>query len=186
MKRLFWFFGFAALLAAFGCGGCEGNNTGEVQSGRILVTPDPVAFSQVPIGESEAVTLLVMNVEPDPLTVFEVELRARDGGSMAGLELTGVPEGEFEVTADGEVELTLTYTPQAGQPTPAAEIAFVSSDDRYSRDEPKLVPVDALGNNPRLEIVPATVRFARLPPGERDDHTVSSPTVTSATTSKTS
>lgn len=164
--------GLFAFVATLGCGGCENNNVTTAGSGQILVSPDPVAFSQVPIGETETITLLVMNVEPDPLTIFEISLQGRDGGSTAGLELEGATTEEFEIPGEGEIELQLSYSPAVGQPAPEAEIVFVSSDDRFTREEPKTVPINTLGNEPRLEVVPTPVRFARLPPGERSEQTV--------------
>ncbi len=159
---------FAFLFVAQACGGCgPDNNIDQGSSGQIAVSPDPIAFAQVPIGQTDVIAVTILNVADEPLTVFEVQLRGRDGGITDGLELTGVPDGEFQIDANGEQILELAYTPAVGLPSPRAELVIVSSDQRFTRDDPTIVRIDTLGNEPRLEVVPNTVRFSRLPPGER-------------------
>ena len=167
-----WLFYLLMLfLIATGCD-CNGDDVTGGQSGQILVSPDPIAFAQVPVGSTDAVTVLVLNVDPEPLTIFDIELVARDGGNTNGLSLDGVPGTPFDIPADGQVEFTLSYSPKDGEAAPRAVLRFPSTDARFTRDEPKLVNVDALGNEPRLEVIPEQVRFARQPPGNREEQVV--------------
>lgn len=170
MKRLSFFirtFLFASLAVVTACGGCEDDVT-DVSSGSILVTPNPIAFSEVDIGDTGEIFVVVSNNEPAPLTVFEMRLEPREGGTIDGLSLEGAPEGEYVVESTEPVSFSVQYTPTAGQDPPAANLVFVSSDPRFTTDEPLTVPVDALGNSPRIDVTPNVVRFTRQAPGSRD------------------
>ena len=166
-----WLFLSLLLGLVVGCGNCE-SSTDAAESGQILISPDPIAFAQVPIGTSEDLVVLVLNVASEPLTLFDVVLEGRDGGSTTGLELVERPDVPFEIDADGQTQFLLRYTPQEGQTAPRARLRFPSTDARFTRDEPKVVNIDALGNEPRIEVIPNSVRFPRLPPGEREEQTV--------------
>lgn len=154
------------------CGGCDDEEFEQARSGRILVSPSPIAFSQVPIGASETLDVSVINLASDSLTVFSADLRAGEGGSIEGLEVDGLPAGEFEVAADGQLDFTVTYTPTEAAPAARGELVFVNSDDRFTRDEPLVVPIEALGNSPRIDTQPRVVRFARSAPGTRESQEV--------------
>ena len=80
MMKHSWLFACLFFALLVGCGACGGNNVDVGDSGQILVSPDPIAFSQVAIGESEALPVLLFNVDTDPLTIFDLTLDARDGG----------------------------------------------------------------------------------------------------------
>lgn len=170
MKNLWWITLLLAL--SVGCGNCGGNNVSGGDSGTMIVNPDPVAFSQVPIGESEDVVVFVINDDPEALTLFDITLEPRDGGSVDGLQLIDVPTVPVEIEGDGQIQFTLRYTPAEDQTAPRASLVIPSTDARFTRDEPKRVNVDALGNNPRIEVVPQSVRFPRLPPGDRETQSV--------------
>lgn len=162
-------FGLLAMVLLVGCGNCGANNVSAAASGQLLVSPDPVGFAQVPIGQSEATTVTLLNVDLSPLTIYDIQLEARgDGGSVEGIALEELPDFPLEIPAEGQVQLVVRYTPEVGQRTPRAQLVIPSSDARYTADEPKTVAIDALGNEPRLEAVPAAVRFVRLTPGNRD------------------
>ncbi len=156
-----------------GCSGCDDEQVGAASSGQILVTPDPIAFSRVPIGQSETVDAFIINQANDELTVFSTRLRpAGDGGSIEGLEVQGLPIGEFTVGADAEFEFSVTYTPSEDVPPASAELVFISSDDRFTREDPLVVSIDALSNEPRIDVQPRIVRFARSAPGSRETQQV--------------
>jgi hypothetical protein len=173
MNRFKFLFVLFSVALLFGCGNCGDNNSViGTESGRINVTPDPIAFSQVAIGDSEEISVLVLNLDPEPLTLFDIQLQAREGGSAEGLELVELPDFPVDIPEDGQVEFRLKYTPSEDQPPAEAELLFPSTDSTFTRDEPKTVRIDALGNEPRLEVLPDPVRFARMPPGERDSQEV--------------
>lgn len=156
-----------------GCSGCGDEQVGQIQSGRILVSPDPIAFSRVPVGESETIETLIVNQAGDPLTIFSTELRpAGEGGSVEGLEIVGLPSGEFTIEGDADFEFSVTYTPAEDVPPADAELVFISSDDRFTRADPLIVPVNALSNSPRIDVQPSIVRFARSSPGTRETQQV--------------
>ncbi len=165
---------FAVLLAclALVVSCSDDDNVGSTQSGRIQVSPSPVAFSQVDIGDSSELDVAVNNTASDTLRVFEVRLEPQDGGSTTGLELVDLPETPFEVEGNEARFFAVKYTPQEGQPPAAAKLVFVSSDARYTRDEPLEVEVVALANRPRLSVNPQVVRFPRQAPGARETRKV--------------
>lgn len=171
MKQL-WLLCCLLFALALGCGDCGGNNVSGGKSGKLLISPDPIGFAQVPIGSSEEVLVQILNVDTEPLTVFEVELVARDGGNLNGLKIVDMPSTPIELEADGQAQFLLRYTPVEGEAPPRARLRFPSSDARFPADAPKVVDIDALGNDPRLEVVPGSVRFARLAPGSRAEQAV--------------
>ncbi|MEZ4462012.1 MAG: choice-of-anchor D domain-containing protein [bacterium] len=164
------FLGVLALTFAIASIGCSDNGqVSSVRSGRIQVTPDPVAFAQVPIGDSETIPVQIFNVSDDRLRIYDVRLEPRgSSGSTTGFDLIDAPTGEFDIEGNGSTGFQIRYTPRVGDPAGRAQLVFESSDDRYTRDEPLTVPVDTLANRPRVLVDPNPVRFARQAPGARE------------------
>jgi len=156
----------ALTLGTISCG--DDTPVGAAKAGRIQVIPNPIAFAQVNIGESEELAVSVSNQASQTLTVFEMRLEARDGGSISGLELINAPTGEFRIEGQDAISFVVRYTPQEGVNNVRGKLVFVSSDDRYSRESPLVVNVDTLGNQPRLQLNPSIVRFTRQSPGARE------------------
>lgn len=167
--------GLLAVLFTFTAMGCSDDGPlSSARSGRIQVTPDPIAYAQVEIGSSESLDVSVFNLVDEPLKVYEVRLEPRgDGGSIAGLALEEVPSLPFDVAGNGVTRFKLRYTPEVGQPTARGNLVIESSDDRYTRDEPLRIAIDALANKPRVLVSPPVVRFARQAPGARETQQVS-------------
>lgn len=171
MRNLFFFLSLLFLAVTLSC---SDEQVGSAQAGRIEVLPNPIGFAQVNIGESDEVAVVVANQANESLTVFEMRLEAREGGTIEGLELVNPPSTPFEVDGNGgAVNFAIKYTPTES-PTPVqGRLVFVSSDDRYTREAPLEVDVNTLGNEARLQASPGIVRFTRQAPGARETQSVS-------------
>ncbi len=160
----------AAFALSTACGGCS-DDVGQAESGRIQVSPNPIGFSQIDVGSTGEVFVSVSNTDSAELTVFEMTLEPREGGSTQGLELVGAPEGEYKLAGGDVISFSVAYTPEVGQPVPEAKLVFRTSDASFTVDDPLEIPIDALANSPRIDVIPRVVRFTRQAPGARDVQT---------------
>lgn len=127
-------------------------------SGRLLVQPSNISFSQIELGEIQTKDITVTNVHPtESLTLYEVGLKARDGGSADALKLIDKPGEELELSANQSLVFQVEY--QASGNVNRAKIEFVSSDPDYSREAPFSLDVDTQANRPEIAFSPQSVRF---------------------------
>ena len=149
-----------------GCAGCEennGNNDGSVevaQSGRLLVSPNGISFGRVIVGTTASKEVLVRNTSSEALRIVELALSPRDGGSIDALSIEGIPQGDFVIEGQGSRILTVTYSPTTTSAS-AGQLEFITSDPRYGRTSPLIVPVSTLASAPNIEANPSQVRFVR-------------------------
>ena len=153
-------------VVASGCSGCDeaennGNITGRV-AGKLLVNPAQVAFSQVPLGEVAEVEVELRNVSTDTLTVYEVRLEPRAGGSIESLSVEGLKGGQFEIPGQDRVTLTVRYAPTTTQ-SAAGQLVLETSDPDFTATSPKIVEIATLANLPEVQALPSQVRFTRRP-----------------------
>ncbi|MFU8805752.1 MAG: choice-of-anchor D domain-containing protein, partial [Bradymonadaceae bacterium] len=151
------------------CGDPNGGGIGQTDSGEIAVSPSRVAFSQVNLGSTARESLMVINHSEDaPLTIYEMVLEERDGGSITALKLVDVPDGEFVIGPNDARTFEVEYAPTTDVFT-AGQIRIRNSDPD---NNPLTVLVDTLSVRPELEVQPSIVRFARSLPGNRHEQTV--------------
>lgn len=173
MQRLVIAPRFAILVIALGmffsaCDGCgeptnnDQNNIGEGGAGKLLVSPQQVAFSQVPLGAEDVIDVQLRNVSSDPLQIFEVRLEPRDGGSIDDLSLEGVPGGQFEIAGQDRFTIQVRYAPTSTAPA-AGQIVLVTSDPEFTVANPRVVPIATLANRAEIQALPSQVRFTRQP-----------------------
>ncbi len=164
---------FILLFASAFVGCSDDSPVSSIKSGRIQVSPDPIAYAQVDIGVSDILDISVFNLVDEELSVYDVRLETRgDDGSIDGLELIDVPAFPFKVAGNGVTRFQLHYTPKVGTKPARGNLVFESSDDRYSNSDPYKIAIDTLANRPRVQVSPPIVRFARQAPGSRDKQTV--------------
>lgn len=166
MRNIIILFGFLLSLLSVACS--DDTPVDGARAGRILVTPDPVSFAQVNIGDFDELAVSVSNQASDTLTVYDLQLVAREGGTIQGVELVNQPSTPFTVEGGDALNFVVKYTPVQGAPPIKGKLVFVSSDDRYTRDAPLEVAVDSLGNEPRMQVSPPLLRFTRQAPGARE------------------
>lgn len=159
-----------------GCSGCDDANVSVTSSGKLEVNPDPITFAEVSVGSSDEVDVLMGNVDPDPLTIFEIRLEDGQGGTKEGIEIVTPLPTPFVLEQGAPLPLTVRYTPVQGA-TASGRLVIVSSDARFTRDEPKIVEISTGQTRPRLEVLvdskPSNlVNFRPQPPGQRETKTV--------------
>ncbi len=154
-------------MAMTACGGCtedDNNSTIDVaSSGKLLVSPSPISFTRVPLGQEDIIDVQVRNLSSDPLTVLQVTLRPRNGGSVDALTVQNLPQGEFSIPGQASRTIQVRYAPTSTTRT-AGQLEFVASDPEYSQESPLVVPINTLTNQPDIQALPAQVRFARQTP----------------------
>jgi len=164
----------AALFTMTACGGCE-PDTDSVEAGQILVTPDPVTFSRVAVGEAETRTVLVSNESPTgDLQIFSLEFVDSNGAPRDGLSLVDPPdvsqENPLVIPTRENIELTIQFEPTG----PLANEAFLRITSSAAR--PALRDYDLLGstlpNPPELGALPPLRSVSRLPAGASPVHKV--------------
>ena len=158
-------------LTALVLAGCSNETIGGQGGGQISVSPDPISFSTVTVGDEQTQTVEIRNLGEQTLTIFSWELVPRTGASVDDLQVDGLPQGEFTIEADGQLAFEVTYAPTAGRTT-LGEFVFVSSDPTTSADDPTRVPVQTLVSRPELYADPDPLRFARARPGNRTSKTI--------------
>ncbi len=155
-----------AILFSLGCGsnGVTAGNVGEIQA-----SPTQVAFSSVDVGTTGVETLTLTNIDDDePLEVRAIELRAGDDGYVGELELVGVPDETVELEPGEQIVVEVEYTPSADTPANRGEIVVRNSDPDYT-EQPLIVAVNTLGNDPEFFPQPPEVRFQRMQAGESSE-----------------
>lgn len=156
---------FLFLIVVNGCGSCGDGNVTETNSGRLLVSPDPIAFSTIDIGEIGEQIIVISNVaDSDPLSIFSVDLEPQENGNTNGLELIDSATYPQKLEENGEYEILLKYTPKVNVGTPKAQLSIRSSDDRFKT---KIILINVLGNKPQLFVDPVAIRFPRQKVGSR-------------------
>lgn len=156
-----------ALSVGTGCKGCNEENNPDnsittTESGKLLTTPNRVAFTQVPIGEQGTETLTVRNISSSPLTIFELRFEPGEQGDITDLSLEGAPQTPFTIPAQGSRELTLRYAPKSTTQG-RGQIVISSSDPDFTSKTPKIVEVETLANRPVLQYSPSRVVFRERP-----------------------
>ncbi|AWV89629.1 choice-of-anchor D domain-containing protein [Bradymonas sediminis] len=127
-------------------------------SGRLLVQPLNVSFSQVALGETQVQDVTLTNIHPsESLTIYSVALAARDGGRVADLKLLDKPTAEFKLAAEESRTVKVEY--RATGEANRAKIDVVSSDPNYGRETPFSLNVDTQANRPQISFSPRTVSF---------------------------
>ncbi len=150
------------------CNGCddpnnnEPNNLQQGAAGKLAVSPPQVAFSQVPLGSEDTIEVQLRNVSSDPLQIYTVTLEPRDGGSIDDLTLEGLPGGQFEIAPQSRFTLTVRYKPTSTTAA-AGQIVLTTSDPEFTVQNPKIVPIATLANQPEVQALPSQVRFTRQP-----------------------
>lgn len=169
-------------LLSVGCGDRGDGDLGRSDGGRLQISPASVAFSRVSAGNSAEKTVSLTNTGEGDLKVFEVNLTAKEGSTVDSLSVSGMPGdgGEFSIAAEESVELTVTYAPDEVGRSNAGTLEILSSDPTYNEGETASVDVTTLGNRPRIDVSPPSVRLPRLPPGESMKRTVTVQNVGSA------
>lgn len=161
--------GLAVVMAGlFGCDDdLEGTETGSLQ-----YSPDPVAFTLVPVGETEQEVLTLRNVaDTQRLVIYDIELVEGDGGRIDELSLHGVPSLPMELEPNEDAEVVVEYSPEADMPPNRGQILVDSSDPSYG-SEPASISVNTMGNWPEFRAEPPVVRFQRIQPGDISEQTV--------------
>mgnify|MGYP006280822121 CR=1 FL=1 len=149
-----------------GCG--KDGDIRQSDSGRISVSPLTVAFPNVALGEKATKTLTISNAGEAKLTIFDLEFKAKKDATIEDLKILDKPKGEFTVGPDKSKELEIEYAPvEAGRPNEGV-IKIPNSD----QSDPIEVDVTTLGNRPRMQVSPPTVRFPRIPAGDRTERKV--------------
>src|SRR5690554_4213526 len=142
-----------------GCGDSEGDGsivTGT--SGRLLVQPLNVSFSQANLGETQTQDVTLTNIHPtESLTLYDITLSPREGGSAADLKLLDKPAGETRLAA-GETRTFQVEFHSQGIAN-RAKIEVISSDPNYGRATPFKVDVDTQANRPVISFSPSAIRF---------------------------
>lgn len=142
-----------------GCGGSDGDGgivTGS--SGRLLVQPLNVSFSQVNLGETQTQDVTLTNIHPtESLTIYEITLSPRDGGSAADLKLLDKPAVGTRLLA-GEAR-TFQVEFQSQGVANRARIEVISSDPNYGRATPFALNIDTQENRPVISFSPGAIRF---------------------------
>ncbi len=159
-------------LVAFGLTGCSDDGIGGTEAGSLQYSPNVVAFSAVPAGESERQTLTLRNVaDNQTLIIYGVELAEQEGGRIDELELVEVPSFPVELAPDETTQVVVEYSPEADVPANRGELLIENSDPSY-QSQPATVPVNTLGNRPEFYPEPPVVRFQRMQPGSSSEQTL--------------
>lgn len=153
------------VLVGFGAMGCgEDDDLTGTETGAIQPDPSVVAFPLVEIGETEYQALRLRNIsDSEALRIFDVELVAGEDGHIDQLELIDAPQDEAEIDPGDNLTMYVEYTPTADSPTNRGEIRVRNSDPSYE-EEPLVVNVRTLGNQPEFFPEPSVVRFQRRQP----------------------
>jgi hypothetical protein len=180
LRRNFEPVAIAAICLAMGlvlgaCSDADGDGSeGGIQtqeSGRLLVQPPSIAFAQVELGQTVTEDVTITNIHgSESLSLFDITLKARDGGTAEDLELLNKPADDFELGANQSVTLQIAYT--ATGRANAAQLEIISSDPNYTREEPFTLNIDTQANSPEIAVSPEVVRFPRLPAGQSQERTL--------------
>lgn len=164
-RRLHW--AFVTLVTLLAVGACSDDaNFAERASGALQVTPYTVTFPQTRLGESNEQLMAVVNLADEPLTIYDIVLEGREGGTVADIEMLDLGPRPLVIEGKGQTLFRLRYTASA-RGANRGVLKFQSSDARYTRNNPLTVSVDTLENRAQLSTEPGQVRFARLPVGQR-------------------
>ena len=156
----------AVLLVSSGCGKSDNIKTGK--AGQISLRGNPVSFSKVPLGEKAIDSFDIVNTGEDTLHVSEIEFVAAENKTIKDLKILEKPEGGFNVKSREVRSIRIEYAPKvAGRPN-GGIIKIHNTDPRHRDGNPAEVEVTTLGNEPELTVTPPTVRFPRLPVGQRE------------------
>ena len=160
------------VLAAASMTACgDDTNIGDGESGSIQAQPSPVAFSQVDVGDSVTETLRLINTSSnEPLSIFEIELTAGDGGHIEELEIVSKPTiGDgLAIDSGDSIDVDIEYTPTDGSPINRGEIQVRNSDPTVENSRLD-IPVQTLGNEPQFFPEPEVVRFQLRDIGETSE-----------------
>lgn len=164
-RHVFTTLSLGALMFLSACGGCDSeNNTSELESGRLSVAPNLVAFPVVNVGESNEQTVILSNNASEPLRILSLALEPRDGGSIGDLRVVELPSTPFEIEGFGVQTFKVRYSPTSTAGN-KGRLLIGSSDPNYTPNDPFELSVNTLDALPLLTVVPQSVRFAKLPLG---------------------
>lgn len=154
-----------ALTASLGCGdeneGGGGGGIADQNTGRIAVTPTPVQFVEVAVGQEDRTTITVRNTGEGRLNITSVNLVEDDLDDLVEFHRGPNWSNRFSLEVGETRDLTLIYRP-LNQISDTGYIEFTSNDPNNS---PLRVPIASASLQARI-FSPESVRFERLPAGE--------------------
>lgn len=151
---------YTAAFALSFCDGCQETTVslrGDGVSSGLQITPNPLSFGFVPVGQTVTQSVTVQNVANQVIAINGVDLNDTTGAFGQG---SGFPAVPITLAAGQQAVFPITFKPPSSIQYQAA-LQFVTTD---SNSNPN-VPMTGFGGGPQISCQPPTLDFGTVAVG---------------------